>query len=681
MNKHNRFNNFFASLFPLFCGLFIFILYELTNAKGIYWGDSGEFITVSNSLGIGHAYGHPLFWLVGRIAILLNPSNPASAMNHLTAVFSSLTCIIVAMISSQFITVHISKLSRLIIIFIVTVIYGTASTVWTYATFTEVYNFQAFFIALSIYFFNAYLDRGEKISHLYASAYFFGIALTLGYYIVVILIFPILTLKRLLSRPSFIKRDFFLCLLFVFLGLSIFAYLPIRSALSPILARYDIHSFKTFFNYLTRAKYKSQDSAGSYAIGISIVQTFKIIILNLGIPGILLSIIAGWKLLKSKNKSSIYQLLLAALLCTILFGILIPMNLNFKQMVNMDAYFVPCLILFIAPLTAGTGQLILLLKNWMRPFILIPVFLLIILHIPHMDISKKNTSEVFSSYLLSNIPDHYLIYPVSDEIAYHLFYLIFTGNNDKDFSILGFKNNVDDFNKINFSKNDHILIEIQVPYLNTLLSKLNYQIAGPFLTSPKDSSISRRLDDEFCRQFSPEKLVLNNLSRIDRLSLARLWSKRGIACLYRYRQFVMDKNPLKTHYYQESLKSFQYAFQLDDFTFEGALHASNTAYVLATGGFYKQASQLAKQALTLNANAIEAHRILYTLAYKQKSYTKALQHLHQLSKYDPRKGDIFIDMSCLYTILNQKEKARQCYLKGIRLGGKPRQKLQPRQFF
>ena len=192
LNKNDRFKSFFTTLFPLFCGLFLFILYELTSARGIYWGDSGEFISVSNSLGIGHAYGHPLFWLVGRIAILLNPSNPASAMNHLTAVFSSLTCIVIAMTTTQLIPAHVSKLSRIVIISIVAVIYGTAHTVWTYATFTEVYNFQAFFIALSIYFFNAYLGHSGKTCHLLASAYFFGIALTLGYYIFILLIFPVL---------------------------------------------------------------------------------------------------------------------------------------------------------------------------------------------------------------------------------------------------------------------------------------------------------------------------------------------------------------------------------------------------------------------------------------------------------------------------------------------------------
>ena len=47
---------------PWLCGALTLLLYELTNAPGLFWGDAGEFIAVSKTLGIGHPYGHPLFW-------------------------------------------------------------------------------------------------------------------------------------------------------------------------------------------------------------------------------------------------------------------------------------------------------------------------------------------------------------------------------------------------------------------------------------------------------------------------------------------------------------------------------------------------------------------------------------------------------------------------------------------
>ena len=106
---------------PILCGILAFILYESTNSEGLFWGDSGEFISVAKVLGIGHPYGHPLFWLVGRLAILLNPSHPAFAMNQITALFSALTCVVIAMIVQQFIPQQVSKLSQLFITIIVTI--------------------------------------------------------------------------------------------------------------------------------------------------------------------------------------------------------------------------------------------------------------------------------------------------------------------------------------------------------------------------------------------------------------------------------------------------------------------------------------------------------------------------------------------------------------------------------
>ena len=83
--------------FPFLCGCAAFLLYEISNAQGLFWGDCGEFIAASNTLGIGHAYGHPLFWLVGRISILLHPSNPAVAMTHMTSLVSAVACGLVAL--------------------------------------------------------------------------------------------------------------------------------------------------------------------------------------------------------------------------------------------------------------------------------------------------------------------------------------------------------------------------------------------------------------------------------------------------------------------------------------------------------------------------------------------------------------------------------------------------------
>ena len=79
---HSQFQHVEKYIF-FYCSILVFVLYELTNAPGLFWGDAGEFMAVSRTLGIGHPYGHPLFWLLGRLSIMIMPGSPAAAMNHL----------------------------------------------------------------------------------------------------------------------------------------------------------------------------------------------------------------------------------------------------------------------------------------------------------------------------------------------------------------------------------------------------------------------------------------------------------------------------------------------------------------------------------------------------------------------------------------------------------------------
>ena len=77
MNAGKKWTEKLDSLSVHLCALLSYVLYEVTNAPGLFWGDGGEFLAASSTLGIGHAYGHPLFWLVSRLSTLLDPGNPA----------------------------------------------------------------------------------------------------------------------------------------------------------------------------------------------------------------------------------------------------------------------------------------------------------------------------------------------------------------------------------------------------------------------------------------------------------------------------------------------------------------------------------------------------------------------------------------------------------------------------
>src|ERR1044071_1333021 len=75
-------------------GLLVFVLsfgvYLLTLTPTVPFWDSGEFIAVSNILGIPHPPGTPFYVLVGRLATLIPIASIAQRVNALSALASAL---------------------------------------------------------------------------------------------------------------------------------------------------------------------------------------------------------------------------------------------------------------------------------------------------------------------------------------------------------------------------------------------------------------------------------------------------------------------------------------------------------------------------------------------------------------------------------------------------------------
>ena len=239
--------------FPWICGLIVYLIYELSNARGLYWGDAGEFIATANTLGIGHPYGHPLFWLAGRLSILLAPSQPAGAMGRFTAIVSAATC---GLAAGWILRMTRSSLRTAERIFAMVIVSGTLAlfqTIWIQATFVEVYNFQALFIISALILFYRYSET-RRATYLYGAAFIFGLAVTLGLYVGLLLIIPLLVMiidRK--SRPG--MQTLLSALVFFILGLSVWIYLPIRSSMKSIFFWERIDSIQSFFTYIGRKQF------------------------------------------------------------------------------------------------------------------------------------------------------------------------------------------------------------------------------------------------------------------------------------------------------------------------------------------------------------------------------------------------------------------------------------------
>lgn len=656
----------------LSCGLIAYTLYKLTNAPGLFWGDGGEFLAASCTLGIGHAYGHPLFWLAGRLSTLLHPGDPAIAMNHLTTLVSAATCGIVALLVRDWCHDRQDVLQRSAIIFCVTGLYVTASTIWTQATFIEVYNFQAFFISLAVYFLNRHAFNKGKISNLFVSAYFWGLSLTLGFYVILLIVLPITMFSITRSSKRLRLQHLLVSSLFLFLGLTVWLYLPIRSAIEPVFYWEKIESVSSFLHYLSRARYANLTVAGLGALKISLSETLKILMKNLSVWGFTLLIFCLWAVISKKESRKVLPYFYSAIFLVLAFTFLIPLNLTFRQMVDMDVYYIPAFLLFTPVLTVGACKLTAILRRSLQPLIIVPIVAVAWIRWDNIDISNNRIFANFSTYLTSDIPRSSKIFPASDELASPLLYHVYATGNSNEYDLLDKREVLSAaFSETIPPESQRVFIEIDDSFLDTLVSQENHQLAGPFLVSIGDSAVAQRLESDFINRFSPEYLSMDNLNRLDRMSLARIWSRRGV-----YGFYASKKVRTKGLTPGDVVDSFRKAYTLDDFSLEGALHASNLALSLISVGNLEEAKSYAHRAIALNSHSPDAYRALYNIALKKEQYNEALEPLKKLTKLKPKDGEIHLNMALVYFLLNQPMKAKASYKKGITLGGSPREKLE-----
>ena len=599
-------------IFPLFCGAAACILYELTNAGGLFWGDGGEFMAVSSTLGIGHPYGHPLFWLLGRITIMLNPSNPAGAMNHLVAIFSSATCVVVALIAQRWCDDRFSRLYRNVIVFTVTFIYATSVTVWSQASYVEVYNFQAFFLSLSIYFLDRYFFGDGGIRDIFCSAYFFGISVTLGLYVLFLLILPLLII--IIQKRKIPVKVFIISIIFFTAGLSLWIYLPVRSTVDLTLYFNKIVSINTFVNYLGRKFYSTLDTAGIVAFPLTMSRVLKILFKDLGIWGMIILISFLFSSSRKDKYNGVIIYFLSTILIIFIFGLLIPLNMTFRQMIEINVYFIPVYLLIIPVLTVGAQRIAVILKSHLKLLMILPVFISVFINIKKVALNDHPLAEKFNKYLTSNIPDSSFIVPVSDGVAYSLYYSRYAFRNFRHYKFISAESN--DLNESLFreiARRGGMFIEIHEPFLTKIDSLKNFSIAGPFFVSAKDSLTAKRMEIEFVDKFSFDDTDLSRLHVSDRINFAMMWAERGVFWIYRFRNSPPNSNDAKEAF--ETGISYLYkACRLDDFSFIGAMHAANLALILIQSGITDDVERLARKALKINPFCVNGYRALDLLS-------------------------------------------------------------------
>ena len=256
----------------LFACLLPFLIYLHYLCPTIAAGDSGEFITAAEILGVPHPPGYPLYTLIGHIFAYLPFQSVAWRVNLTSAIFSALTCLLVYLAMSR-ITGRVWPA--------LAAAWGLAWSrfFWQYAEVAEVFALNSFFTALLTYILTLILKNSQgshtqpltlhaprstlsrtsinshTIKLFWVFSFFFGLALT-NHHTMVLLAPAALWILWRASPEFFIDfKTLGIAAIMFFVGLTPYVYLPIAAQHNPAINWDNPVTFEKFIRLISRADY------------------------------------------------------------------------------------------------------------------------------------------------------------------------------------------------------------------------------------------------------------------------------------------------------------------------------------------------------------------------------------------------------------------------------------------
>jgi hypothetical protein len=323
------------------CLLFVInlIIYLSTLAPAVGFIDSGELAVVCQTLGIAHPTGYPLYTILGRLFCLLPFGDTFFRVGLMSLIFTCLGNIVLFLILVTVSTgpsrrKHKAANLEIWSAFVASLTFSFTPTLWSQATSNEVYSLNVLLFAVIILLV-AIWQRGKTVSQTEKMLYLlsFVYALSFGNHMSSVLLLPamlfilIATYRGAILRPKRLS----LVVAFFLLGLSIYLFLPMRSAQNPILDWGNPETWSNFVRHVSGWQYRVwmfAESAGELLknarnfVSLFFGQ-FPLYLLPLSLLGI-------WRLFVRNRKMLIFLGLL--FLANVLYGV------NY-EIPDIDPYF------------------------------------------------------------------------------------------------------------------------------------------------------------------------------------------------------------------------------------------------------------------------------------------------------------------------------------------------------
>ncbi len=342
--------------------------YGLTLARSVVYGDPTEYTFVAHILGIAHPPGYAFFTLLGKLFQTIVPVGEIAWRMHLLAATA-------ATVAALFVFGTVRQASRLLftpvgeqtessgwswvaaVFAALTVAFGV--NFWQHAIHANPHVVTAAFLAANLYCLTRWAAGGAANRRwLFAFAFSTGLGIT--HHPLTVMSFPAYAVFILLARPGVLRewRTLLGMIACVLLGLAVWLYFPLRSAMQPAFGPATMNTLSGFLDHvLARGLSESLPFFGAADAPARALVFWTILRLQYMLPVIFLALLGlAWPLAERRLMTGAARQPVAAWKLTALYGLAFLGNYAFVMSLRAQdimAYLLGPLL--VVGLLAGIG--------------------------------------------------------------------------------------------------------------------------------------------------------------------------------------------------------------------------------------------------------------------------------------------------------------------------------------
>ncbi len=404
-------------------------VYLKTVCPTVYTGDSAELSLAAVTLGIAHPPGYPLLILIGRIFAEIAFGNQAYLLNILSSMFSAASVGVMALVVRMIVFPAGKRdgIFPMVISSAGALIWGFADALWGTSSGFEVYSLSALLVVLILFFLLKFEENGDFV-WLMAGIYLFSLAMT--NHLSALAILPAVGYSALKSKLDLKQYGYGAALLF--LGLTLYLYLPVRSSQYPIADWNHPAAFSALLEHVTAARYEL------YLSSSGLPGFFENIVRASGILGrqyplyLIFGGFAGLIVLFGKRKTA--AIILSSI---IVFNLLLNALYDIP---DMDQYYLPSII----ALSIGFIALIKSIFEKLPPSInkygasIVSILAVVISFMGNLKTNDQSDNTIAYSYglsILNSLPTGSYLLTVGDNATFPLLYLRYAESVRPDLTV------------------------------------------------------------------------------------------------------------------------------------------------------------------------------------------------------------------------------------------------------